>query len=123
MSESAEAASSLSEGTDSRAGLRPMSHGLCTLSRLSYATLRRYCRNYAFRFSMLDETVETRRPWRGSPRPCIHAGAFLCFMGIISTVSKSLRYALLLKYVYPLSPRLTYRHIQNAQKLRTKART
>ena len=57
---------------------------------------------------MPDETVETRRPWRGSPRPCVHAGAFLCFMGIISTVSKSLRYALLLKYVYPLSPRLTY---------------
>ena len=49
---------------------------------------------------MPDETVETRRPWRGSPRPCVHAGAFLCFMGIISTVSKSLRYALLLKCVY-----------------------
>ena len=28
---------------------------------------------------MLDETVETRRPWRGSPRPCVLAGAFLCF--------------------------------------------
>ena len=42
---------------------------------------------------MLDETVETRRPWRGSPRPCIHAGAFLCLMGIISTVSKPLRYS------------------------------
>ena len=26
---------------------------------------------------MLDETVETRRPWRGSPRPCVHAGVFL----------------------------------------------
>ncbi len=49
---------------------------------------------------MLDETVETRRPWRGSPRTCVHAGAFLRFMGIISTVSKSLRYALLLKRVY-----------------------
>ena len=23
---------------------------------------------------MLDETVETRRPWRGSPHPCVHAG-------------------------------------------------
>ena len=42
---------------------------------------------------MLDETVETRRPWRGSPRPCVHAGAFLCLMGIISTVSKPLRYS------------------------------
>ena len=50
---------------------------------------------------MLDETVETRRPWRDSPRTCVHAGAFLCFMGIISTVSKSLRYALLLKRVSP----------------------
>ena len=80
MSESVEAASSLSEGTDSRTGLHPMSPGWCTFSRVSYATLPRYCRNYAFRFSMLDETVETRRPWRGSPRPCVLAGAFLRFM-------------------------------------------
>ena len=57
---------------------------------------------------MHDETVETRPPWRDSPRTCVHAGAFLCFMGIISTVSKSLRYALLLKRVSPHSPRLTY---------------
>ena len=42
---------------------------------------------------MLDETVETRRPWRGSPHPCVHAGVFLHFMGIISTVSKPLRYS------------------------------
>ena len=42
---------------------------------------------------MLDETVETRRPWRGSPRSCVRAGAFLHFMGIILTVSKLLRYA------------------------------
>ena len=42
---------------------------------------------------MLDETVETRRPWRGSPRPCVHAGAFLRFVGIILTVSKLFRYA------------------------------
>ena len=41
---------------------------------------------------MLDETVETRLPWRGSPRPCVHAGAFLRLVGIISTVSKPLRY-------------------------------
>ena len=46
-----------------------------------------------FRVSMLDETVETRRPWRGSPRSCVRAGAFLHFMGIILTVSKLLRYA------------------------------
>ncbi|MFZ2194685.1 MAG: hypothetical protein WAV36_04105, partial [Agathobacter rectalis] len=42
---------------------------------------------------MPDETVETRRPWRGSPRPCVHAGAFLRLVGIISTVSKQLRYS------------------------------
>ena len=42
---------------------------------------------------MLDETVETRLPWRGSPRPCVHAGAFLRLVGIISTVSKPLRYS------------------------------
>ena len=42
---------------------------------------------------MLDETIETRRPWRGSPHPCVHAGVFLRFMGIISTVSKPLRYS------------------------------
>ena len=50
---------------------------------------------------MHDETVETRPPWLDSPRTCVHAGAFLCFIGIISTVSKSLRYALLLKHVSP----------------------
>ena len=49
---------------------------------------------------MLDETVETRRPWRGSPRPCVHAGAFLCLMGIISTVSKPLRYSRPCKSTY-----------------------
>ena len=43
---------------------------------------------------MLDETVETRRPWRGSPRSCVLAGAFLRFVGIILTVSKPLRYSL-----------------------------
>ena len=32
---------------------------------------------------MLDETVETRRPWRGSPCPAIHGRAFLYFMRII----------------------------------------
>ena len=42
---------------------------------------------------MFDETVETRRPWRGSPRSCVLAGAFLRFVGIILTVSKLFRYA------------------------------
>ena len=46
---------------------------------------------------MLDETVETRRPWRGSPHPCVHAGVFLRLMGIISTVSKPLRYSHLVR--------------------------
>ena len=58
-----------------------------------YALPLRYCTDYAFCASMLDETVETRLPWRGSPRPCVHAVAFLCLMGIISTVSKPLRYS------------------------------
>ena len=58
---------------------------------------------------MLDETVETRRPWRGSPRPCVHAGAFLRLVGIISTVSKLLRYALRREYVCaPRYPGLTF---------------
>ena len=42
---------------------------------------------------MFDETIETRRPWRGSPRSCVRAGAFLHFVGIILTVSKLFRYA------------------------------
>ena len=45
------------------------------------------------RVSMLDETVETRRPWRGSPRPCVLAGGVSALHGIISTVSNSLRYS------------------------------
>ena len=32
---------------------------------------------------MLDETVETRRPWRGSPCPAIRGRAFLCIVCII----------------------------------------
>ena len=53
---------------------------------------------------MLDETVETRRPWRGSPHPCVHAGVFLRFMGIISTVSKPLRYSRLGRVRVPPVP-------------------
>ena len=34
-----------------------------------------------------------------SPHPCVHAGVFLCSLGIISTVSKPLRYALPQEYV------------------------
>ena len=61
MSESAETASSLSEGTDSRTGLHSMSHGLCTLSHVSYATQPRYCRNYALKI------YDTRRNRRNAP--------------------------------------------------------
>lgn len=48
---------------------------------------------------MLDETVKTRRSWRGSPRSCVLAGAFLRFVGIILTVSKLFRYAPAGEYV------------------------
>ena len=54
---------------------------------------------------MFDETVETRRPWRGSPRSCVLAGAFLRFVGIILTVSKMFRYALAGAYVCATGPR------------------
>lgn len=54
---------------------------------------------------MLDETVEPRRPWRGSPRSCVLAGAFLRFMGIILTVSKMLRYAPAGEYVCAIGAR------------------
>ena len=52
-----------------------------------------------FRVSMLDETVETRRPWRVSPRSCVLAGAFLRFVGIILTVSKLFHYVPAGEYV------------------------
>ena len=48
-----------------------------------YALPLRYCTDYAFYASMLDETVETRLPWRGSPRLALHGKSFLCFMCII----------------------------------------
>ena len=46
-------------------------------------------------------TKPSKRAVRGafSPHPCVHAGVFLRFMGIISTVSKPLRYSLLQEYV------------------------
>ena len=54
-----------------------------TDSHFRYAALLRYCTDYAFGFSRLDETVETRLPWRGSPCLAFHGKSFLCFMGII----------------------------------------
>ena len=70
-----------------------MSHGLCTLSHVSYATQPRYCRNYALKI------YDTRRNHRNAPsvarfssslRPCRSVSVF---HGIISTVSKQLRYS------------------------------
>ena len=62
--------------------------------RFRYATLLRFCRNYAFNLSMTDETgfyapsmahnALPSRPWLGIS--VLH--------GIISTVSKPLRYSL-----------------------------
>ena len=95
MSESAEAASSLSEGTDSRAGLHPMSHGLCTLSHVSYATQPRYCRNYAL------QIYDTRRKRRNAPSvarfslPCHPWQSISVYRVHNSTVSKRLRYSLM----------------------------
>ena len=60
---------------------------------------------------MLDETVETRLPWRGSPRPCVHAGAFLRLVGIISTVSEPRSVATAGVRVRPWYPGLTFRTI------------
>ena len=93
MSESAEAASSLSEGTDNSPGLHLLSPDWCTLFRVSYATQPRYCRNYALKI------YDTRRNRRNAPsvarfssplRPCRSVSVF---HGIISTVSKQLRYS------------------------------
>ena len=46
-------------------------------------------------------TKPSKRAVRGafSPHPCVHAGVFLRSLGIISTVSKPLRYALPQEYV------------------------
>ena len=94
MSESAEAASSLSEGTDSRAGLHPMSHGLCTLSHVSYATQPRYCRNYALKI------YDARRNRRNAPSvarfslPCHPWQSISVYRVHNSTVSRQLRYSL-----------------------------
>ena len=52
---------------------------------LAWATL--HCQDTVgimfYRVSMLDETVETRRPWRGSPWTAIRGSSFLCIVCII----------------------------------------
>lgn len=83
----------MTTGTGNRTGLHPMSHGWCTLSHVSYATQPRYCRNYALKI------YDARRNRRNAPsvarfssplRPCMSVSVF---HGIISTVSKQLRYS------------------------------
>ena len=75
-------------------GLHPMSHGLCTLSHVSYAMQPRYCRNYALKI------YDTRRNRRNAPSvarfslPC-HPWQFISAHHVHnSTVSKQLRYSL-----------------------------
>ena len=44
-------------------------------------------------FLYLTKPAFMRRPWRITPCPSVHGWAFLCFVGIISTVSRQLRYS------------------------------
>ncbi len=94
MSESAEAASSLSEGTGSRTGLHLLSPDWCTLFRVSYATQPRYCRNYALKI------YDTRRNRRNAPSVArfslsSHSWELIPVYRVHnSTVSRQLRYSL-----------------------------
>ena len=71
-----------------------MSHGLCTLSHVSYATQPRYCRNYALKI------YDTRRNRRNAPSmarfslPCHPWQVISVYRVHNSTVSKQLRYSL-----------------------------
>ena len=44
-------------------------------------------------FLCLTKAAFMRRPWRITPCPAVLGWAFLCFVGIISTVSRQLRYS------------------------------
>ena len=44
-------------------------------------------------FLCLTKPAFMRRPWRITPCPAVPGWAFLCFVGIISTVSRQLRYS------------------------------
>ena len=44
-------------------------------------------------FLYLTKPAFMRRPWRITPCPAVHGWAFLCFVGIISTASRQLRYS------------------------------
>ena len=104
MSESAEAASSLSEGTDNSPGLHLLSPDWCTLFRVSYATQPRYCRNYALKI------YDTRRNRRNAPSVArfslsSHSWELIPVYSVHnSTVSRQLRYSLTRERVpYPVS--------------------
>ena len=94
MSESAEAASSLSEGTDNSPGLHLLSPDWCTLFRVSYAMQPRYCRNYALKI------YDTRRNRRNAPSVArfslsSHSWELIPVYSVHnSTVSRQLRYSL-----------------------------
>ena len=66
-----------------------------------------------FGFRCLTKTAFMRRPWRITPCPGVHAGAFLVVKHN-STDSKSLRYALTREYVCAAVPAVCGPvHIQN----------
>ena len=91
LSESTEAASFF---VGSRSGLHSMSPGRGTLPRLSYATLPRYCRNYALKI------YDARRNRRNAPSmarfslPCHPWQGISVYRVHNSTVSRQLRYSL-----------------------------
>ncbi len=72
-----------------------MSHGLCTLSHVSYATQPRYCRNYALKI------YDARRNRRNAPSvarfslPCHPWQGISVYRLHNSTVFKQLRYSLM----------------------------
>ena len=56
-------------------------------------------------FLCLTKPAFMRRPWRITPCPAVLGWAFLCFVGIISTVSRRAR-SVRVCYSFTLSPRL-----------------
>ena len=56
-------------------------------------------------FLCLTKPAFMRRPWRITPCPAVLGWAFLCFVGIISTVSRRVRSGRVC-YSFTLSPRL-----------------
>ena len=76
------------------------------------------------RFSMLDETVETRLPWLDFSLPRRPCRAISVFHGHNSTVSRQLRYSLSRDCVSPTTPtNLTFHHNVTRRKHRPPVRT